>query len=242
MTRRFPILLATAGSLAGAGPAWAQSTNAREMFKPVDNDLALGNLRKLVGCVVDGVWKSGVCTDDRPLTAALAYFNVGCLIVATILACHLLYSLVADTANDGQVFGRSTDTKWTLLRVMAGAILALPVKAGLSLIQILVIQVAVWGSGFGDNLWSRVASTQLNGMYGAIPAPQPLKGDFVLRGKIAKALQVRIYGYVCKAALEDYAMTLTGTANIAPIESKFASLNNNGDGVVIVHSFEDKTN
>ena len=173
-------ITATAGSLglmAAATAAQAQTTG-KEIFTPVQDDLALVNLRKLLGCVVDGVWTAATCADDRPLTVALGYFNVGCLIVSTILACYLLYSMVADTANDGQAFGRGSSAKYTLLRVMTGAILSLPIKSGLSLVQILVVQLAVWGSGFGDTLWTRVAGTQLTGMYGTLASPTPIDWRF----------------------------------------------------------------
>lgn len=193
--------------------------SATEIFKPVQNDLALVNLRKLLGCVVDGVWTAAACSDTRPLTVALGYFNVACLIVATILACYLLYSLVADTANDGQPFGRATNTKYTLLRVMAGAILALPIKSGLSLVQILVVQFAVWGSGFGDTLWTKVAGTQLSGMYGTLSAPQAYEGDFVLRGTLARAMEGRLYGHVCAQALTQYAANVSGNPAAASIQT-----------------------
>lgn len=196
MLRRITAGAGSLGFLAAATAARAQTTG-REIFTPVQNDLALVNLRKLLGCVVDGVWTAASCTDDRPLTVALGYFNVGCLIVATILACYLLYSLVADTANDGEAFGRQSSAKYTLLRVITGAILSLPIKSGLSLVQILVVQLAVWGSGFGDTLWTRVAGTGLNGMYGTLTSPTQALGDFVLRGKLAKVLEGRLYGYVC---------------------------------------------
>ncbi|GEM_PF-4513730 len=243
--RRIPLLAAPGASLALAAAAQAQQANpatSREIFTPVDNDLALTHLRKLLGCVVDGVWKSAACTDDRPLTVALGYFNIACLIVATILACYLLYSLVADTANDGEPFGRQTDTKWTLLRVMAGAIFALPIKSGLSLIQLLVVQVAVWGSGAGDTLWQRVAAAQLNGMYGSLPPSERMIGDFVLRANLARALEGRLYGQVCKAALEDYARNVSGGKSIQLSESRqeFATAEGlNSFGKAIVYTFAD---
>lgn len=213
---------AAAGSLAllAAATAAQAQTTGREIFTPVQNDLALVNLRKLLGCVVDGVWTAATCTDDRPLTVALGYFNVGCLIVATILACYLLYSLVADTANDGQAFGRGSSARYTLLRVITGAILSLPIKSGLSLVQILVVQIAVWGSGFGDTLWTRVAGTQLTGMYGTLAQPSQQLGDFTLRGKLADALQGRLYGYVCAQALQKYAANVSGRDDAASIRSE----------------------
>ncbi len=216
MLRRITAGAGSLGFLAAATAARAQTTG-REIFTPVQNDLALVNLRKLLGCVVDGVWTAASCTDDRPLTVALGYFNVGCLIVATILACYLLYSLVADTANDGEAFGRQSSAKYTLLRVITGAILSLPIKSGLSLVQILVVQLAVWGSGFGDTLWTRVAGTGLNGMYGTLTSPTQALGDFVLRGKLAKVLEGRLYGYVCAQALQTYANNVSGRSNAATV-------------------------
>jgi conjugal transfer/type IV secretion protein DotA/TraY len=206
--RRLGLLLV----LALPSPALAQTTS-KEIFTPTSNDLALANLKKLLGCTVDALWTGTTCSETRPLTTALAYFNVACLIVATLVACYLLYSMVADTANDGQIFGRSIETKYTLLRVGLGAILALPVSSGLSVVQLLVIQVALWGSGGGDTLWAKVAPTMLAGMYGSSSsvAPTGTYGtDYALRGKIAKALRARTLGYVCAKLMDDYANRLSG--------------------------------
>ena len=80
MLRRIAAGAGSFGLLAAATAAQAQTTG-KEIFTPVQNDLALINLRKLLGCVVDGVLTAATCSDDRPLTVALGYFNVGCLIV-----------------------------------------------------------------------------------------------------------------------------------------------------------------
>lgn len=202
----------------------AHAQTSREIFTPVQQDLALANLRKILGCVVDGVWTAASCdTENRPLIVALGYFNVGCLIVATILACYLVYSLVADTANDGQAFGRGSSAQYTLLRAITGVFLSLPIKSGLSLAQILVVQIAVWGSGFGDTLWTRVAGTQLNGMYGTVTSPTNALGDFALRGKLAQVLQGRLYGHVCAQALQTYANNVSGNTGTASVQSQTKS-------------------
>jgi conjugal transfer/type IV secretion protein DotA/TraY len=207
------------GFAALPSPSFAQTTS-KQIFTPTTNDLALANLKKLLGCTVDALWTSTTCGETRPLTTALAYFNVACLIVATLVACYLLYSMVADTANDGEIFGRSIETKYTLLRVGLGAILALPVSSGLSVVQLLVIQVALWGSGGGDTLWAKVAPTMLAGMYGssASAAPTGTYGtDYALRGKIAKALRARTLGHVCAKLMDDYAARLSGvTGTVSP--------------------------
>ena len=161
----------------------ADSPTAIEIFKPLDQDYALTSLRKLFGCMVDQLWRSaGTCSDtSNVLVQGLAWFNGGVLILAGIVACYLLFSLVADTANDGEAFGRSTDTRYTLLRTGIGAGLFLPIQNGLSLVQLLVIQAAIWSSGFGDTLWSKIAGTNLTGMYSTPDLSTLRPPDFAVR-------------------------------------------------------------
>ncbi len=198
----------------------ADSTTAVEIFKAADQDYALIGLRKLFGCMVDQLWTSaGTCSDtNNVLVQGLGYFNSGVLILAGVVACYLLYSLVADTANDGEAFGRSTDTRYTLLRTGIGAALFLPISNGLSLIQLLVIQTAIWGSGFGDTLWTKIAGTNLTGMYSAPDLSTLQASDFAMRKTVTDALRARTYGYVCKYSLENASKILTGgtTKNINP--------------------------
>jgi len=198
----------------------ADSTTAVEIFKALDQDYALTGLRKLFGCMVDQLWKSsGSCSDtSNVLIQGLAWFNGGVLILAGIVACYLLYSMVADTANDGEAFGRSTDTRYTLLRTGIGATLFLPISNGLSLVQLLVIQLAIWSSGFGDTLWSKIAATNLTGMYSTPDLSTLRAPDFVVRKAVADALRARTYGYVCRYALQNAAKTLSGSTQ--PITPK----------------------
>ena len=192
-----------------------------EIFKPVDQDYGLTSLRKLFGCVVDQLWTArGACSDaGNVLVQGLAWFNGGVLVLAGIVACYLLYSLVADTANDGEAFGRATDTRYTLLRTGIGAALFLPVQNGLSLVQLLVIQLAIWSSGFGDTLWMRMAGTNLTGMYSTPDLSTLRAPDFVVRKTVTDALRARTYGYVCKYTLENVSRLLQAsglTATISP--------------------------
>ena len=190
----------------------ADSTTAVEIFKPLDQDYALTGLRKLFGCMVDQLWKSaGTCSDtSNVLVQGLAWFNGGVLILAGIVACYLLYSLVADTANDGEAFGRSTDTRYTLLRtgIGAGAVPADPERplpratprdpgGDLEL-------------GFGDTLWSKIAGTNLTGMYSTPDLSTLRPPDFAVRKTVADALRARTYGYVCKYSLENASKILSG--------------------------------
>ncbi len=203
------LIATTAFFLLGAGVALAQQQpTAREVFTPVSADAALIQLRGMLGCVVDAVWTSSECTDDRPFTIALSIFNTACLVLGSFFICSLIFSAVADTAQDGVAFGKATNTQTTIARVCFALFLALPVKNGMSLAQVAVVQIAVMGSGAADHLWSTVASSSLNGMYGTVPSVGSDQASAVTRGNLARTLQQRVYGYVCAASLENYAANL----------------------------------
>lgn len=187
---------------------------AQQLFEPVREDYALGVLKKLFGCTIDKLWtagQQGSCTDSTLITDALSYFNLGCLILAGVVGTYLLYSLVADTANDGEVLGRSSDTKYTLLRAGIGGGLALPIANGLSVVQILALQLLVWGSGLGDNVWAKVSQSMIGSTAAQLTIdridPQMNSG---LMGSAAQALKTRIGSYVCSFRLTQVGNTLSG--------------------------------
>jgi conjugal transfer/type IV secretion protein DotA/TraY len=114
------------------------------MFTPKEESYAAGSLKRIFGCAIDNFWTfqsvapaSGSCgAADTIIGQAINYFNVGCLVFAAVVMTYTLYSLVADTANDGAVLGNSSDTKYTLFRSGIGAALALPVANGYSVVQL----------------------------------------------------------------------------------------------------------
>ena len=190
----------------------ADSTTAVEIFKPLDQDYALTGLRKLFGCMVDQLWKSaGTCSDtSNVLVQGLAWFNGGVLILAGIVACYLLYSLVADTANDGEAFGRSTDTRYTLLRTGIGAALFLPISE--RPLPRATPRDPGWRSG------ARASATPSGRRSLGPTSPACIRRrtsrrsappDFAVRKTVADALRARTYGYVCKYSLENASKILT---------------------------------
>ena len=73
-----------------------------------------------------------------------------------------------------------------------------------------MIQAAIWSSGFGDTLWSKIAGTNLTGMYSTPDLSTLRPPDFTMRKTVADALRARTYGYVCKYSLENASKILSG--------------------------------
>ena len=60
---------------------------------------------------------------------------------------------VANSANDGEVFGKNWSSVWTPLRAVAGMGMLLPTAAGFSFAQLFVLMVALWGVGLANGVY-----------------------------------------------------------------------------------------
>lgn len=174
-----------------------------EIFTPVDGDYALITLRRVLGCTVDAVWTGGTCTEAGMISAAFGWFNLAIGIVAGLLTTYTVWTAMADTARDGQAFGSGISMPYTVARVSMGVIMLLPVAGGFSIMQLIVIQLLVWGSGGADMLWSNMSARILGGGYSQVAALD--RYDARMRGMIATAIQTRALGHVCAARLNEIA-------------------------------------
>ena len=87
------------------------------------------------------------------LWSALGFYSNAMLIMAGILLGYHLVSMVLNTAHSGVVMGKNANQVWAPLRLAAAVILLVPIN-GLNVGQMLVMQVAEWGSGLASNVWS----------------------------------------------------------------------------------------
>ncbi|MDB5491336.1 MAG: putative rane protein [Micavibrio sp.] len=88
------------------------------------------------------------------LQSLLSFYSEGLLFVAAIIFAYLVFTLVAETAEAGQVFGRRFNRVWAPLRLVAAIGLLIPMGYGLNAGQWIVLYVAKFGSGFGTNGWN----------------------------------------------------------------------------------------
>ena len=89
-----------------------------------------------------------------------------------LLAYTLTFNLVNEIGS-GQPIAHQYDV-WTVSRVIVGNALLLPSYSGYSLIQVMVMQVAVYGVGLADSVW--VTAINNISLFGSPSAP-PLTQD-----------------------------------------------------------------
>ncbi len=173
-----------------------------DIFSPVETDFGLGLLRRVLGCTVDAIWQGESCANADLIGTIAAVFNVGIAIVAAIIVTYALYKWVFDSARTGQTSGEGVSGSYSIVKIGAGAVLLLPVANGFTIVQIIVVQLLVWGSGFGDTLWQRASAAIQQGAYTQTAVPA-VEVDPEQRGQFALALYARTAGWLCAYGLAD---------------------------------------
>ncbi len=136
-------------------------------------------------------------------------YSYAMLIVAGFLVMYHLLGIVAGTAHSGKVGGNLMHTIWAPLRLIMAIGMLVPVGLnGLNSGQVVVTQVAKWGSALGSNVWMAFAdgfSAGTGAMLVAPPLPQvtPLLHD---------ALKI----LVCQIGYNKIAAESGGTFSVEP--------------------------
>lgn len=103
------------------------------LFERSEGDYAGSLLERLFGGVIP--YLQGTADDlgaGNWLSTIFGLFNTAGLLAVLIVTSYTIYTVIMDTASDGKVFGQRTDTKYTIMRTMAGLIAFVPVSGALS--------------------------------------------------------------------------------------------------------------
>lgn len=175
-----------------------------DLYTVAPSDYALSALEKIFGGIVPYISGQDETYNNIGtfLTPFIGTMNIIMLCLATLVGAYTFLSLTADTAADGQVLGRSTDTKNTFLRAGAAALLFLPVSGGFSVVQMLAFGVAVGGSGIANEAWNRYSQATLDGSAYTAPATTLSNGDWAMRGKMADAAYTMVLGRLCQKHMD----------------------------------------
>ncbi len=95
------------------------------------------------------------------VSTVFSVFNVGTLVFATILLIFIGLLVFVRTAQDGEFMGKSWNTTFTALRLVAGIGFILPMPNGYSMIQNFVMYVGLWSSGLANETNVKVADHYL---------------------------------------------------------------------------------
>jgi hypothetical protein len=80
-------------------------------------------------------------------------YSIGLLVVATLITCYFISTIVMETAQSGTPFGKRFNKLWAPIRIVVAFGLLIPIGYGLNSSQYIVLYAAKFGSGFATNGW-----------------------------------------------------------------------------------------
>lgn len=134
----------------------ATAQNNMQNFTPTQDDYAVTHmLAKTFGDVTGNIFGATVGAGDfaNIMGTAIAYFNFAVMFFGTVVLIYVTVFGVVNTANDGYALGKKWSSTYTMLRIGGAAASLIPTASGYSIIQLMALQIVVWGVGIADTTW-----------------------------------------------------------------------------------------
>lgn len=200
-----------------------EEIDTETLFSPVERDQSLDLLQHLLGGIVDFVRTGSDASlgSGTVISDGIGILNVVMLMIVTVIGLYSILSMTADTASDGDFLGRSTDTKYTFLRMGIGGLLLLPVKGGFAVIQLLALYLVTMGVGLADFTWTKFAEGYLRAeSYAGVPS---INTDEMLnmRGEFGQATYALTAGYLCQLHLNRLGAILGSAGTVTEGTNEF---------------------
>ncbi|MEA1937509.1 MAG: DotA/TraY family protein, partial [Pseudomonadota bacterium] len=103
----------------------------------------------------------------------LGIYSSGVLVLASIIVCYSIISIIIDTAHQGMMFGKKHNEVWAPIRMVAAVTLLVPLAGGYNTGQYAVIKVAQWGSALATNMWTQYLDEVVDGGPPLVAPPVP---------------------------------------------------------------------
>ncbi|MCA7889711.1 DotA/TraY family protein [Burkholderia contaminans] len=210
-------------SLSCAALASSNAAVNLHAFSPPAGDAAVAYLRQVFGTVVDTITANGnaqSAATDSTLGAMLQPFNSAVLFVGMLYMVYTTVKGTVDSAHDGEFLGARMSSVWVPIRAVAGTGMLLPLASGYSLIQVLVLWLAIQGVGIGDATLSAgldyVTSTSLVARPN-LPETRPLAAN-ILRYETCMAAMNKQYeasGRSTRITEQEHSQTLSNTGELS---------------------------
>lgn len=129
-----------------------------QQFTPPPGDTSIDFLEEVFGSIVGTIHSGGnVETGEAEdvMGSMMGVFGGAVLFLGMLFVGYTTIKGTIDSAHDGEVLGKKMSSIWIPLRTVGGTALLLPLGHGYSLIQIIVLWLAIQGVGIGDAIWSR---------------------------------------------------------------------------------------
>jgi conjugal transfer/type IV secretion protein DotA/TraY len=140
------------------------------------------------------VASNGGTAPETALAAAFKYFNLGLLVVTSVLVIFGIASGIVHTAHSGEWFGREISTFWLPLRASFSFGALMPLVNGYSFIQMLVLFAALQGVGIANAMWSSASAWIINrgGQVSSIAVDTPQPANPALLADLAHKVFVNL--------------------------------------------------
>lgn len=142
-------LLASASALA--------NSDGLHAFTPPPGDTSVDYLVQIFGPLIDGL-KSSVsgqaAQGQTVIGAMMGVFNTAVLFLGMIFVLYTTIKGTVDSAHSGEVLGKKMSEVWVPIRTVGGTALLLPAASGFSLLQMIVLWLALQGVGIADAVWN----------------------------------------------------------------------------------------
>jgi len=177
--------------LTGVAGAADQAASLNQ-FTPPAGDVSVEYLREIFGGLVDSVihnTQPGAGQTDGVLGAMFRVYNGAVMFLGMLFVAYTSMKGLVDSAHDGEVLGKKMSSIWVPLRTVGGSALVLPLSSGYSLIQVVILWLAVQGAGIGDSIWTAaIDQLSLDGSltHVSMPDSRPLAAN-ILRYEVCAA-------------------------------------------------------
>lgn len=198
-----------------------------DLFDPADQSQAVDMVGRIFGDIVSLVQGNGV-EYSTWLNSLVEMFNFAGLFGVIVVTLYTVLTVFFDSAKDGKPFGNQADTRYTMMRVLSGAVAFIPVKAGFSIAQLILIWLVIQGSALGDRAWKLVADQNLTGssFIGASRFERPGASryygfgensgiDMRVRVQMGEAFDALVTGFLCQKSLNTIYANLNGKGSVA---------------------------
>ncbi len=110
------------------------------------------------------------------ISQLFSVFNIAVLTIGSIVVSYTIVLSTINTAQEGEVMGKKWSSLWIPLRSAVGMAFLLPTASGYSLLQMLMMEVVVYGVAAANQVWAQVVygfSGSGTGLLGTVSAKDP---------------------------------------------------------------------
>lgn len=224
-------------------PAHAQAASG-SMFQPAANDYGLHWINYLFfGETIenpDGTLSNIAtgCSFQRGLSAALAFFSRGVLVLAGFILLYHLTTMIVETAHTGKFMGRANQI-WAPVRLVIAIGLLVPIATGggsvgssscsitgYNTAQYLIIQIAKWGSGLASQAWATFLTAADTENSGTCEEGSP--SCIKMPPEVRQLAKIMVANYACAELYNNYVGTEEGLSDFRYLVSAPTSLASEG--------------